>query len=130
MGPIKGITAMRVLIVDDDLSTAELTAECLMLHEDVTVQIVSTGEAALRSVAVNVPDAILLDVELSEGSGLDLAPDLHTLSRGRVRIIVFSGNVPNSDFGCLPPGVDCWLTKPASLADLQACIRGKPSRLV
>lgn len=33
---------MRVLIVDDDSDTAELTAECLMEDGDVTVQIAQT----------------------------------------------------------------------------------------
>jgi DNA-binding response OmpR family regulator len=121
---------MRVLIVDDDSGTAELTAECLMVDEGVTVQVVSTGNAALRAVAAFAPDAILLDVQLCDASGLDLAPDLQTLSRGHARIIVFSGNVPNFNFGYLPPGVDCWLTKPARLADIQACIRGEPYQLV
>lgn len=117
---------MRVLIIDDDSDFAELTAECLRVDEDVAVQTASNGDAALRAAAEFSPDAILLNVELSDGSGLDLASDLKALSRGRARIIVLSGNVPKYNFGYLPPGVDAWLTKPAYLADIQACITGMP----
>lgn len=120
---------MRVLIVDDDSDTAELTAECLKVDGDVTVQIAHNGAAALREVAEFAPDAILLDVELSDASGLDLASDLKTLSRGLARIIVFSGTVPRSDSGYLPPGVDAWLAKPAHLEQIQACISGKPDSI-
>ncbi|QYJ20194.1 response regulator [Achromobacter sp. LC458] len=118
---------MRVLIVDDDSDTAELTAECLMVDGDVTVQVVSNGDAALRAVANFAPDAILLDVDLRGESGLDLAPELKRLCPGgEPRIIVFSGTVPRLNFGSLPAGVDAWLAKPAHLAEIQACITGKP----
>jgi DNA-binding response OmpR family regulator len=117
---------MRVLIVDDDSDTAELTAECLMVDSGVTVQIANSGEAALRAVVEFAPDTILLDVELRDGSGLDLVNDLKVLSRGRARIVIFSGTVPRSAVGSLPPGVDAWLAKPAHLEEIQACITGKP----
>lgn len=117
---------MRILIVDDDSDTAELTAECLMVDGDVTVQIASNGDTALRAVADFAPDAILLDVDLRGGSGLDLAPELKKLCPGREpRIIIFSGTVPRSNFGSLPVGVDAWLGKPAHLAEIQACLTGK-----
>ncbi|WP_447578311.1 response regulator [Achromobacter kerstersii] len=117
---------MRVLIVDDDSLTAELTAECLLLDCNVTVQIASNDEDALHAVADFAPDAILLDVELSGVSGLDLAPDLKVVSRGRARVIIFTGTVSKYESGPLPPGVDAWLSKPADLDALRACISGKP----
>jgi len=120
---------MRVLIVDDDSDTAELTAECLMVDGDVTVQIASNGDAALRAVAEFAPDTILLDVDLRDGCGLDLAIELKVLSRGRARIVIFSGTVPRSAVGSLPPGVDAWLAKPAHLEEILACITGKPDSI-
>ncbi|HCQ48830.1 MAG TPA: hypothetical protein DIW53_19530 [Achromobacter sp.] len=117
---------MRVLIVDDDAATAELTAECLMMDSDITVQIAPDDEAALRATVDFAPDAILLDVQLAGTSGLDLAVDLKVLSRGRARVIVFSGTVSEYESGPLPPGVDAWLSKPAHLDELQACISAKP----
>ncbi|WP_434642662.1 response regulator transcription factor [Achromobacter piechaudii] len=117
---------MRVLIVDDDAATAELTAECLMMNRDIIVQIALDDGAALRATVDFAPDAILLDVQLAGTSGLDLAVDLKVLSRGRARIIVFSGTVSEYESGPLPPGVDAWLSKPAHLDELHACISAKP----
>jgi DNA-binding response OmpR family regulator len=116
---------MRVLIVDDDTETAEITAECLMMDGDVTVQIAGNGNSAVLAVATFAPDAILLDVELSDGSGLDLAVDLKVLTRGHARIIIFSGTISEFQSGPLPVGVDAWLSKPATLDELRASIRGQ-----
>ena len=114
---------MRVLIVDDDSTTAELTAECLMMDQSVLVRTAGNGATALRSVSEFEPDVILLDVELPDVSGLDLAPRLKLACRAHApRIIIFSGSVQEADPQNLPYGVDGWLTKPAHLDTLLDCI--------
>jgi len=114
---------MRVLIVDDDSTTAELTAECLTMDPAVSVQIACDGATALHAAAEFAPDAILLDVELPDVSGIYLAPRLKAASTERVpRIIIFSGSVPEGAPGLMPDGVDAWLTKPAHLETLLDCI--------
>ncbi|WP_158685935.1 response regulator [Achromobacter spanius] len=114
---------MRVLIVDDDSTTAELTAECLMMDPGVSVRTTGDGAGALLAMAEFMPDVVLLDVELPDASGLDLAPKLKSFVPGRVpRIIIFSGSVQGSDPLHLPNGVDAWLTKPAHLSTLLDCI--------
>lgn len=113
---------MRILIVDDDTVSADLTAECLRMEPNVCVQIARDGVAALRMISEFGPDAVLLDIELPDASGLDLAPQLKALNPVTpARIIIFSGSVRESASGTLPTGVDAWLTKPAHLEDLLAC---------
>ncbi len=110
---------MRVLIVDDDPTTAELTAECLMMDPSVSVRIAGDGASALVCVAEFEPEAVLLDIELPDVSGLDLATQLKAACSGRApRIIIFSGSVPRTDMSVLPDGVDAWLTKPAHIDEL------------
>lgn len=110
---------MRVLIVDDDPTTAELTAECLMMDQSVSVLTAGDGAKALRTTIEFEPDVILLDVELPDVSGLDLAPRLKVACREHVpRIIIFSGSVQEADPQNLPYGIDGWLTKPAHLDEL------------
>lgn len=114
---------MRILIVDDATVSAELTAECLMMEPGVSVQIAGDGATALRTMAEFQPDAVLLDVDLPDASGLDLAPQLKTMNEGHApRIIIFSGSVRKSAHGFLPDGVDAWLTKPAQLSTLLECV--------
>lgn len=115
---------MRVLIVDDELTTAELTADCLMMDPDLSVQIACDGASALRLVTEFGPEAIFLDVELPDACGLFLAPQLKAVCPNHApRIIIFSGSIPETDGGALPPGVDAWITKPVHLDALLECIR-------
>ena len=110
---------MRVLIVDDDSTTADLTAECLMMDESVSVLTAGDGATALRAAIEFKPDVILLDVELPDASGLELAPRLKVACRAHVpRVVIFSGSVPEAHPDSLPFCVDAWLTKPAHLDTL------------
>lgn len=103
-------THVRVLIVDDDSVSAQLTAECLMMEPGVSVQIATDGASALRAVTEVVPDTILLDIDLPDASGLDLAPKLKAHCGGHaLRIIIFSGSAPDLDAKFLPDGVEAWL---------------------
>ncbi|MDF2863655.1 MAG: hypothetical protein K0S02_3927 [Achromobacter mucicolens] len=114
---------MRILIVDDDRASAQLTAECLKMDSEVTVQIACDGAGALRIAREFAPNAILLDVKLSGVSGLDLAMQLKAACPEiPARIIIFSGSVPDGEPGLLPEGVDAWLAKPAHLSTLFECI--------
>lgn len=114
---------MRVLIVDDDTTTAELTAECLMMDPAVSVCTAGDGATALRAVTEFEPEVVLLDVDLPDVSGLELAPKLKDRRIGHaLRVIIFSGSVQEADPNFLPNGVDAWLTKPAHLDALLDCI--------
>ncbi|MGN6454933.1 MAG: response regulator [Achromobacter mucicolens] len=113
---------MRVLIVDDDSTTAELTAECLMLDPGVSARTAGDGATALRALTDFDPDVILLDLELPDESGLDLAPRFKEMNPERApRIIVFTGSV-QGDARSLPNCIDAWLTKPVNLDTLLDCI--------
>ena len=69
-------TGLRILIVDDNHDF--LTAAREVLEQDglVVVGTASNGGQALRAAAELEPDAILVDVDLGEESGIDLAQQL------------------------------------------------------
>lgn len=114
------VNTMRILIVDDDYLSAELTAECLMLDSNISVQIAGDGASALRAVSEFAPDAILLDVQLPDGSGLDLAAQLKELSPNPdTRILILSGNVRHDFEFEQPEVVSAWLEKPVDIDTLQ-----------
>ncbi|MGE8451501.1 MAG: response regulator transcription factor [Pseudomonadales bacterium] len=102
---------MRILLVDDDSSTAELIAECLTLEGGATVCIAGTGNEALRACLTFNPDTVLLDVELPDISGLELAPQITALCPD-ARVVVLSGLASNHGMNNLPPCVDAYLVKP------------------
>lgn len=114
---------MRILIVDDDQLTAELTAECLAMDADVSAHIAIDGASAVSLVAQIAPDVVLLDVELPDVSGLELASALKDISpNADMRIIILSGNVRDDGMSNNPPGVSAWLEKPVHIDVLQKCI--------
>jgi DNA-binding NarL/FixJ family response regulator len=93
LAPARGISLLRVpvrvLIVDDDdafrRSAAELLADC---GYDVAGE-VTTLATARAAVARLDPDALLLDVNLPDGSGVTLATEL-TDAGARSRVLLTS----------------------------------------
>ena len=58
-----GVPAPSVLIVDDDIDLAWITAE-LLLQEGYDVRVARDGEEGLRLLRENMPDVLILDVEM------------------------------------------------------------------
>jgi signal transduction histidine kinase/CheY-like chemotaxis protein len=106
-------TGLRVLLVDDDADvTLALSSQLEVLG--CTVELAESSQAARALVAAQHFDLLLLDVELPDGQGPDLARALRAgepnMKHSRVAIV--SGHqAPDA----LPSGVDEWLTKPVLL---------------
>lgn len=66
----------RILIVDDDASTVVLLT-MLLQNEGYQVQGAHSQAEAAQLIAADEPDVLLLDIQLPDGSGLDLCRRLH-----------------------------------------------------
>ena len=64
-------TPVRVLVVDDEPSLAELLASVLR-YEGWTVQTAGNGADAVRTAREFRPDAVVLDIMLPDFSGLEV----------------------------------------------------------
>lgn len=116
---------MRVLIIDDDQLSAEMTAECLMMYDSVSVKIAGDGASALRLVREFAPELIFLDVHLPDASGVALAPQLKAESSSpAVQIVILSGTA-HRDSTEYPEGIDAWLDKPVKIDTLLAFVSRK-----
>jgi CheY-like chemotaxis protein len=84
----------KLLIVDDDVDVRESLAEFLSRH-GYEVRTASHGQEGLRSLAVEVPDVLLLDVEmpLMDGRAMALSMLLRDAGLERIPIVLFSGGV-------------------------------------
>jgi DNA-binding NarL/FixJ family response regulator len=67
---------LRCLIVDDNEPFLEVAAASLAGHELDVVGTARTSAEALRQVAEQRPDVVLVDITLGEENGFDLARDL------------------------------------------------------
>ncbi|HEX5120168.1 MAG TPA: response regulator [Pseudonocardiaceae bacterium] len=80
--------ALRCLVVDDSVRFLE-SARLLLERQGVQVEVASTGSEALRRVDELHPDVVLLDIDLGEESGFDVARRLS----GSVSDVAWSGEL-------------------------------------
>lgn len=82
---------MKLLIVEDDPAIADVYAFPLRM-EGYEVEIASDGEAALASVALNLPAMMLLDIRLPKLDGLQVLERLRA-SGNQVPVVVLSNHM-------------------------------------
>lgn len=115
----------RVLIIDDNLSSAETTARILQLigHE---VAVANDGEAGLAKAREWRPEIILLDLGMPGLSGFEVCEELRADETLRnVRLIAQTGWGQESDRQrTRAAGFDHHLTKPVDFQELTALLAG------
>ena len=77
--PPGGTTKVRCVIVDDNAAVLRAAGDRLAREGLAVVGVASDGEMAIRLVAERKPDVTIVDIDLGERSGLDLARRLHEL---------------------------------------------------
>lgn len=109
-----------ILHVDDDRDMLQLTAAALSgVGEVVSVAGLAEARALLKQ---RRPDAVVLDLGLEDGSGLDLLQELKTAVGGPVPVVIFSAQLGDAD---LAARVDAVMTKSrTSLTSLTRTVRG------
>jgi two-component system phosphate regulon response regulator PhoB len=115
----------RVLIVEDEPDIAALIKHALERTGEADPEIVTSGDAALKSVADNPPALILLDLNLPVLSGTEVCRILRSRAEGRsVPIIMVTCRTTEDDrVSGLEQGADDYITKPFSLRELTARVR-------
>jgi len=114
----------RVLVVEDEAAIAELVAMNLR-HAGFEVVLAADGDAALREVARELPDLVLLEWMLPGLTGQQLAQRWRADPRTRaLPIIMLTARAAEDDRVCgLDAGADDYLSKPFSPKELLARIR-------
>jgi two-component system, OmpR family, response regulator len=113
---------MDVLIVDDSPELLDLVDRALT-REGHEVRLAATIAAARRQIAERVPELMVLDLALPDGTGIELC---RTLRREQARfpilLLTAHGEVPQRVAG-LDAGADDFLAKPFAIAELRARVR-------
>ena len=115
----------QVLVVEDEHDIAGLIKLTLERTGDTDVRVVGNGDAALRSVAAQVPDLVILDLNLPILSGQEVCRILRSRDEGRsLPIIMLTARTTENDrVTGLDLGADDYITKPFSLRELAARVR-------
>jgi two-component system, OmpR family, response regulator len=121
-------TAVRVLVVDDELNITELL--CLGLrYEGFEVKSAADGREALRSVRDFDPSLVILDVRLPDIDGFEVCRRLRADGNRAPVIFLTARDSTEDKIAGLTIGGDDYLTKPFSLDELIARVRAIVRRI-
>ena len=120
----RSLQGLRLLLVDDSVETLEIFSQ-LLRDEDAIVNIASTGEAALKLLAMGSYDVLLADLGMPAMNGYELIARVRRLHlRTQPYALALSGHGRQSDVQrALEAGFDAHLSKPASIDSLKAALR-------
>src|SRR5581483_10256484 len=113
--------AERVLVVEDDPRLAEMLSEYLG-QAGFRVTLAPLGSTALRQIAAESYDAIVLDLMLPDMDGLDVCRQLRSRSDLPVLMLTARGDAIDRILG-LELGADDYLPKPFEPRELLARLR-------
>jgi DNA-binding response OmpR family regulator len=114
----------RILIVDDEPNIV-ISLEFLMKREGYQPIIATDGEAALKALAEQAPDLVILDVMLPKLNGFEVCRLIRADERWRsIRILMLTAKGRDTEVAKgLGLGADAYVTKPFSTRDLVALVK-------
>jgi len=109
-----------VLIVDDDVDSATSLRD-LVATENFSVALAHTLRDARRQIALQPPDLVLLDLQLPDGSGLDLFSDPDLVASSELVLITGHASLETS-IEALRLGAADYIVKPIVMRQLQGVL--------
>ena len=113
---------MRLLVVEDDARLASVLEKGLR-EAAYAVDVVGTGKAAIVEASVVPYDAIVLDVNIPEPNGFEVARRLRSKGNTALILMLTARDAVNDRIAGLDAGADDYLTKPFAFAELLARLR-------
>jgi len=113
---------LRVLVVDDEESIAELLSMALR-YEGWQVRTAHTGMAAVRAAREFTPDAVALDIMLPDLDGLAVLRKLRKIDESIPVLFLTARDAVEDRVAGLTAGGDDYVTKPFSLEEVVARLR-------
>ena len=116
-------TPIRVLVVDDEPSLAELLASVLR-YEGWEIQTASDGSGAVRTAREFRPDAVVLDIMLPDFDGLEVLRRVRADLPHVCVLFLTARDAVEDRIAGITAGGDDYVTKPFSLEEVLARLRG------
>src|SRR5213595_1364221 len=122
-------TPIRVLVVDDEPSLAELLASVLR-YEGWEIQTAGDGSGAVRAAREFRPDAVVLDIMLPDFDGLEVLRRVRTEIPHVCVLFLTARDAVEDRVAGITAGGDDYVTKPFSLEEVLARLRGLLRRVL
>jgi len=119
--------AAHVLVVDDEPQIVR-GLRVVLRRAGYEVSAAATKEEALDSASVRPPDAIVLDLVLPDGSGVDVCSEIRRWSRLPILVLSAVGD-EREKVRALDAGADDYITKPFGTDELLARLRAVMRRV-
>jgi two-component system KDP operon response regulator KdpE len=117
----------RILVVDDEPQILRAVRTSLQAV-GYDVDVAETAAAALTSAAVRPPDAVILDLVLPDGNGIEVCRELRRWTTAPVLVLSAVGD-EQEKVAALDAGADDYITKPFGVEELLARIRAALRRV-
>ncbi len=114
---------LHVLVVDDEVNIAELVGMALR-YEGWETTLAHTGRAAVDAARKVRPDAVVLDMMLPDFDGMEVLSRLRAHAPDVPVIFLTARDAVEDRIAGLTAGGDDYVTKPFSLEELVARLRG------
>ena len=111
----------HVLVVDDEPQIVR-GLKVILRGAGYEVETATTKQEALDAVAVRPPDAVVLDLVLPDGSGVDVATEIRKWSQLPILVLSAVGD-EREKVRALDAGADDYITKPFGTDELLARLR-------
>ncbi len=113
LAPLENTEPFRILIVDADRTLAERYA-LVLRRTGMQVSVLTRPREILESLDLELPDLVLMEVDLPECSGLELASVIHQFDRFASLPIVYLSSAADVErhLSAMRIGGDDFLTKP------------------
>jgi len=112
----------RILLVDDDADVRQSLSRALALH-GFQVATANDGLSALTMLAVDVPDAVILDVSMPKLDGLEVCRRLRAAGDQTPVLMLTARETVGDRVAGLDAGADDYLLKPFALEEMLARLR-------
>lgn len=112
----------RVLLVDDELSSAEVLA-LILAGEGYQVTLAADGRQALTVLEEAVPDLLVTDFMMPGMNGAQLVRAIRAVERFECLPVLLISGVPETALRAYEPTYDAFLRKPFGLDELLDALR-------
>lgn len=116
-------TPPRILVVDDEQSLTEVLASVLQ-REGWLTSTAYDGSTAIREAREFKPDAVVLDVMLPDLDGLEVLARIRALDPAVLVLFLTARDTVEDRVAGITAGGDDYVTKPFSLEEVLARVRG------
>lgn len=114
---------MNVLIVDDHTVVREGLSSALIRHELTVVAQAASVKEACAQIARTNPDAVLVDLNLPDGSGLEIITWVRSISSTIGLVVLTINGEDEFLIAAMKSGANAYISKSAPMSDVISALR-------